>query len=220
MGAPLGFKTFATGDVLTAADTNGYLMQGIWVFANATARDAAVTSPQEGNACYLKDTDNIMVYSGSAWVTKSAGTASFVGCGLYMNGTSLSYTSGVALVLPFTTEDFDTNSFHDNVTNNSRITIPTGYAGKYLVSTTWRGNDACANYAITKIYKNGTGIAIGTDAGEVVRHSNLGSNTATISASIVLDLAVADYLQMYSQNDMSTAAHLTYARFSAVYLGA
>lgn len=75
MAAPLGFKTFNTGDVLTAADTNGYLMQGIWVFANATARDAAVTSPQEGNACYLKDTDAIMVYSGSSWVTKS-GSAS------------------------------------------------------------------------------------------------------------------------------------------------
>lgn len=71
MAAPLGFKSFATGDVLTAADTNGYLMQGIWVFANAAARDAAVTSPQEGNSCYLKDTDVIQVYSGSAWVTKS-----------------------------------------------------------------------------------------------------------------------------------------------------
>jgi len=71
MAAPLGFKTFNTGDVLTASDTNGYLMQGIWVFANSTARDAAVTSPQEGNACYLKDTDVIQIYSGSAWVTKS-----------------------------------------------------------------------------------------------------------------------------------------------------
>jgi hypothetical protein len=68
MGAPLGFKTFATGDVLTAADTNGYLMQGVWTFASAAARDAAVTSPQEGNVCYLKDTDAIMTYSGSAWV--------------------------------------------------------------------------------------------------------------------------------------------------------
>jgi hypothetical protein len=74
MAAGSGFKTFATGDVLTAADTNGYLMQGIWVFANATARDAAVTSPQEGNACYLKDTDQILVYSGSAWVVKSGGS--------------------------------------------------------------------------------------------------------------------------------------------------
>jgi hypothetical protein len=73
MAAPLGFKDFNTGDVLTAGDVDGYLMQGIWVFANAAARDAAVTSPQEGNACYLKDTDVIQVYSGSAWVTKSSG---------------------------------------------------------------------------------------------------------------------------------------------------
>jgi len=75
MAAGQGFKTFATGDVLTAADTNGYLMQGVWVFASATARDAAVTSPQEGNTCYLKDTDQILVYSGSAWVVKSGGAS-------------------------------------------------------------------------------------------------------------------------------------------------
>jgi hypothetical protein len=74
MAAGQGFKTFATGDILTAADTNGYLMQGIWVFASAAARDAAVTSPQEGNSCYLKDTDVIQVYSGSAWVVKSGGS--------------------------------------------------------------------------------------------------------------------------------------------------
>lgn len=74
MAAGLGFKTFATGDVLSAGDTNGYLMQGVWVFATAAARDAAVTAPEEGNTCYLKDTDVIQCYSGSAWVTKS-GTA-------------------------------------------------------------------------------------------------------------------------------------------------
>jgi hypothetical protein len=50
-------------------------MQGIWVFADATARDAAVTSPQEGNSCYLKDTDVIQVYSGSSWVVKSGGSS-------------------------------------------------------------------------------------------------------------------------------------------------
>lgn len=71
MAAGQGFKTFNTGDVLTASDVNGYLMQGVWVFASAATRDAAVTSPQEGNTCYLKDTDVIQVYSGSAWVTKS-----------------------------------------------------------------------------------------------------------------------------------------------------
>ena len=67
MAAGLGFKNFATGEVLTAADTNGYLMQGVWVFANATARDAAVTSPQEGNFAYLKDTNVTTYYTGSAW---------------------------------------------------------------------------------------------------------------------------------------------------------
>jgi hypothetical protein len=71
MAAGLGFKTFATGDVLSASDTNGYLMQGVLVFADAAARTAAVTSPQEGQTSYLKDTDVIQVYSGSAWVTKS-----------------------------------------------------------------------------------------------------------------------------------------------------
>lgn len=74
MAAGLGFKTFATGDVLSASDVNGYLMQGVLVFASATARDAAITSPQEGQTVYLKDTDVIMCYSGSAWVTKSGGS--------------------------------------------------------------------------------------------------------------------------------------------------
>jgi hypothetical protein len=68
MAAGLGFKTFNTGDVLSAADTNGYLMQGVLVFASAAARDAAITSPQEGQCCYLKDTDAVQTYSGSAWV--------------------------------------------------------------------------------------------------------------------------------------------------------
>jgi hypothetical protein len=75
MAAPLGFKTFNTGDVLSAADTNGYLMQGVLVFADAAARSAAITSPQEGQTSYLKDTDVIQVYSGSAWVTKSGGSS-------------------------------------------------------------------------------------------------------------------------------------------------
>ena len=78
MAAGLGFKTFATGDVLTAGDTNGYLMQGVWVFADAAARTAAVASPQEGNMSFLKDTNSTEYYSGSAWVAVSAGATSKV----------------------------------------------------------------------------------------------------------------------------------------------
>jgi len=75
MAAGLGFKTFTTGEVLTAADTNGYLMQGILVFASAAARDSAITSPQEGQACYLKDTDAVQTYSGATWVAVGGSTA-------------------------------------------------------------------------------------------------------------------------------------------------
>ena len=71
MAAGQGFKTFATGDVLTAADVNGYLMQGVLVFASATARDSAITAPQAGQTAYLKDSNTITSYSGSAWVAKS-----------------------------------------------------------------------------------------------------------------------------------------------------
>ena len=67
MAAGLGFKDFATGEVLTSQDVDGYLMQGVWVFASAAARDAAVTSPQEGNFAYLKDTNVTTYYTGSAW---------------------------------------------------------------------------------------------------------------------------------------------------------
>jgi hypothetical protein len=67
MAAGLGFKTFTTGEVLTAADTNGYLMQGVLVFADAAARDAAITAPAEGQFAYLKDTDTTTYYTSSAW---------------------------------------------------------------------------------------------------------------------------------------------------------
>lgn len=75
MAAGLGFKTFNTGDVLSAADVNGYLMQGVWVFASAAARTSAVTSPQEGNMSYLSDTNSLEYYSGSAWVPVDTGAS-------------------------------------------------------------------------------------------------------------------------------------------------
>ena len=75
MAAGAGFKTWATGDVLTATDVNEYLMQGVWVFASAAARSSAVTSPQEGNMSFLKDTNSLEYYSGSAWVAVSGATS-------------------------------------------------------------------------------------------------------------------------------------------------
>ena len=72
MAAGLGFKTFTTGEVLTAADTNGYLMQGVLVFADAAARDAAITSPAEGQFAYTKDVNGLWYYDSAAWVASGA----------------------------------------------------------------------------------------------------------------------------------------------------
>ena len=65
---PSGFKTFAVSEVLTAADVNDYLMeQAVTVFANASARDSAISSPQNGQACFLLDSSMLQFYYSSAW---------------------------------------------------------------------------------------------------------------------------------------------------------
>jgi len=86
MAAGLGFKTFTTGEVLTAADTNGYLMQGVLVFADAAARDAAITSPQEGQIAYLKSDDAIYKYTGASWTNIDTSAAAAVNKNYLING--------------------------------------------------------------------------------------------------------------------------------------
>lgn len=74
--AGLGRKVFVAGDVLTAADVNGYLMdQTVMVFADSTARDTAISSPSEGMFVYLSDTNALQYYDGAAWTPFTSGGA-------------------------------------------------------------------------------------------------------------------------------------------------
>lgn len=74
MAAGQGFIEFSTGDVLTASAANGYLAsQVVMVFASAAARTSAIASPQEGMISYLKDTNAVEYYSGSAWTAVGGG---------------------------------------------------------------------------------------------------------------------------------------------------
>ena len=68
--AGAGYKLFNTGDVLTAAQVNTYLMeQTVMVFDDAAARTTALSGVlSEGMISYLKDTNAVEVYNGSAWV--------------------------------------------------------------------------------------------------------------------------------------------------------
>ena len=65
-----GYKEFATGEVLTASDVNAYLMQAVMVFASSSARDSGIPSAkrEEGQFVFLKDTNTLQFYDGSAFV--------------------------------------------------------------------------------------------------------------------------------------------------------
>ena len=268
MAAGLGFKDFTTGEVLTAADVDGYLMQGIWVFASAAARDAAVTSPQEGNACYLKDTDVIQVYTGSSWAAQSASnpisanivdakgdiiaataadtvsrlavgandtvltadsstatglkwatpssSVTFVGCSLYKNANQ-TINNATNTAISFQVESYDTDAFHDNSTNNTRITIPAGKAGKYLVtgSIAWSTG---ANERIAMIYKNGVLV----NYMHQMYPDNAGGYYAPFN--YVINLAVGDYIELFcnqgSGGSLTVYNGLDLTTFQASYLGA
>lgn len=63
------FKTFNSGDVLSASDVQTQLMnQSVMVFANSTARGTAIPSPVQGMMTYLSDSNSLFIWNGSAWV--------------------------------------------------------------------------------------------------------------------------------------------------------
>ena len=69
--AGLGRKVFTAGEVLTAANVQGYLMdQSVMVFGSSAARASAIPSPSAGMVSYLSDTSALQVY-GTAWADVS-----------------------------------------------------------------------------------------------------------------------------------------------------
>jgi hypothetical protein len=265
MAAGLGFKDFQTGEVLTAADVDGYLMQGVWVFASAAARDAAVTSPQEGNFAYLKDTNVTTYYTGSAWANLDttgmtnpmtttgdtiysssgstparlgigttgqvltvaggvpswaapAGALTFVGAQAWQS-TAVSISNNTWTAMTLTNEDYDSDNFHSNSTNTSRMTIPSGKGGKYLVQSSFALNNTnMTGYRSLAIYKNGTLI------------KSFGNEPYGVYPSIfitgVIEAAAGDYVEIYAKQDsggtFSTDTFTGQANnwFAISYLGA
>ena len=67
--AGLGWKLFSTGDLVSAADFQGYIAdEVISVHASTSARDTQISSPTEGMFAFTKDTDTLFYHSGSGWV--------------------------------------------------------------------------------------------------------------------------------------------------------
>jgi hypothetical protein len=78
--AGAGAKLFVSGDVLTAAQVNTYLMdQAVMRFADAAARTAAFGGAgeptlAEGMVSYLMSTDSVEVYDGTDWISIGGGS--------------------------------------------------------------------------------------------------------------------------------------------------
>ena len=126
MAAGLGYKEFTTGNVLTAADANGYLAsQVVMVFASAAARTSAIASPQEGMISYLKDTNSTEYYSGSAWVAIGSGSAGKVGQVLSTLKTDTFSTTSTSLV---------------TITGLSQTITPTLSTSKILIMVSLSGS--------------------------------------------------------------------------------
>ena len=67
--AGLGRKVFAAGEVLTAANVQGYLQdQVIQVYDDASDRTTVLgEAVTEGMVTYLKDVNTVQVYDGTSW---------------------------------------------------------------------------------------------------------------------------------------------------------
>lgn len=86
--AGAGYKLFATGDVLTAAQVNTYLMQQTtMVFASSAARTSALSGVlAEGMLSYLSDTNAVEKYDGSSWSAIASGDIESVTAGTGLSG--------------------------------------------------------------------------------------------------------------------------------------
>jgi hypothetical protein len=161
--------------------------------------------------------------TGLKWATVST-SPTFVGCSLQKATQSL--TSGTITALTWNVETNDSNGFHDNVTNNSRVTIPAGYAGRYLISTTLTYDQSSgAGARFIRLYKNGA--AVSTTSTGIAGGGVVITGTFSITYTDILDLLVADYVEVYGEQSsggalsvIGNASGTGISNFNVTYLGA
>jgi hypothetical protein len=85
----MGYKLFSSGEILTSANVNNYLMkQTVMVFADSTARTTALSGVlAAGMISYLTGTNSLETYNGSAWVAGASGDVTLTGTQTLTNKT-------------------------------------------------------------------------------------------------------------------------------------
>lgn len=113
------------------------------------------------------------------------GGAAFAGAKAYSNATQ-AVTTGADRAITFNAEDWDTDAYHEGVTNPSRFTIPAGKGGKYLCTAHVYGLSTASHDVRFRV--NGT-----TLYSDTLYNATAGS-ASTLSAE--LDLAAGDYVEV------------------------
>jgi len=173
-----------TNTMATAIDAKGDLVVG-------TGADTFSRLAVGGTNGHTLQVDSSTA-TGLKWAASAAG--GFVGASIY-NNASQAISNTTWTTLNFNSEVFDTDTFHDTSTNNSRITIPSGKNGKYLITAKWhfQGN-ASGSDRLGAIKKNGT--AIGS-----YRGINGNASSVGWGASVILDLVATDYIELEVYQD-------------------
>jgi hypothetical protein len=147
------------------------------------------------------------------WATPASGST-FVGTVLRRSANqSISNTTLTAVA--FTQETIDTNGFHDNVTNNTRVTIPSGKSGKYtfIWNAVWSSNST--GYRKANLYLNGSSNSQLATAVAVNGDQTALTGTVTFSAT------AGDYFEVYVYQSSGGALDLIdNSYFQVYYLGA
>ena len=201
-----GVPAWTTTSDVTPLTTKGDL----FTFDTADARLGVGTNGQTLVADSTAST-------GLKWATPTA--ASFVGASIYASSQTI--TRGTYSKIAYANEDYDTDSFHDNSTNNTRMTIPTGKGGKYLIIANIQMPSSTDTNAII-LYKNGALFnQDGIQEGYLQTNRNLSNaDAAGVSGSIVLDAVATDYFEIACYVTASGTATLSKSRFDLVFLGA
>ena len=147
-----------------------------------------------------------------------AGGATFVGCSLYDTNLTQSIANSTNVALTWNSEYFDTDGFHDTSSNTSRITIPTGKGGKYLLTGATHYSTGSTGYRAIKFKKNGGDFFD-------INYGAAGAYTG-LPITAIVELSVGDYVELITvQNsggslDAYKYTATSYGWFAAQYLGA
>ena len=119
-----------------------------------------------------------------SWTAPSGGQTACVR--VYLTADQ-SIATNTEIVLPFAGETFDVGGFHDNVTDNSRLTVPSGEAGKYWMAARVHWTPSSADRVATNIKINGAPAA----------HTNVQNGNAAAWGwnYDIFDLADGDYVE-------------------------